>query len=71
MVLTCGLEDPAFNLGNIRVANVFMQGLYCGTLVSCFIFALGNRPQGSKWKYSCRAYLCQFAYHLRELTVAQ
>jgi chitin synthase len=22
-----------------------------GTVVACFLFAMGNRPQGSKWKY--------------------
>ena len=30
-----------------------------GTLITCFILALGNRPQGSRWKYT--AAVCIFA----------
>nr|CAA61027.1 Chitin synthetase I [Ustilago maydis]prf//2208421A chitin synthase [Ustilago maydis] len=45
------LEDPTFKLRGIGVFNVFMQYIYLGTVVSSFIFAMGNRPQGSKWKY--------------------
>lgn len=50
-ILTTSLEDPAFKLGGIGVFNVFMQYIYLGTVVASFIFAMGNRPQGSKWKY--------------------
>ncbi|SNX81803.1 probable Chitin synthase 3 [Melanopsichium pennsylvanicum] len=50
-ILTTSLEDPAFKLRGIGVFNVFMQYIYLGTVVSSFIFAMGNRPQGSKWKY--------------------
>nr|ANG56502.1 chitin synthase class I [Ustilago esculenta] len=50
-ILTTSLEDPAFKLRGIGVFNVFMQYIYLGTVVASFIFAMGNRPQGSKWKY--------------------
>ena len=50
-ILTTSLEDPAFKLRGIGVFNVFMQYIYLGTVVSSFIFAMGNRPQGSRWKY--------------------
>lgn len=50
-ILTTSLEDPTFKLRGIGVFNVFMQYIYLGTVVSSFIFAMGNRPQGSKWKY--------------------
>ncbi|TKY90705.1 hypothetical protein EX895_000703 [Sporisorium graminicola] len=50
-ILTTSLEDPTFHLRGIGVFNVFMQYIYLGTVVASFIFAMGNRPQGSKWKY--------------------
>ncbi|CDS02058.1 hypothetical protein [Sporisorium scitamineum] len=50
-ILTTSLEDPTFKLHGIGVFNVFMQYIYLGTVVASFIFAMGNRPQGSKWKY--------------------
>nr|UOP56887.1 putative chitin synthase 3 [Thecaphora frezii] len=50
-ILTQSLEDPAFKLKGIGVWNVFAQYLYLGTVVSSFIFAMGNRPQGSRRKY--------------------
>ncbi|PWN52460.1 hypothetical protein IE53DRAFT_385106 [Violaceomyces palustris] len=50
-ILTQSLEDPTFKLKGVSVLNVFAQYIYLGTVVSCFIFAMGNRPQGSKWKY--------------------
>ena len=50
-ILTTSLEDPTFNLRGIGVFNVFMQYTYIGTVVASFIFAMGNRPQGSRWKY--------------------
>lgn len=50
-ILTQGLEAPDFHLSHINVLNTIAQYVYIGTLVGCFIFALGNRPQGSRWKY--------------------
>ena len=51
-ILTQSLEDPLFKLKGIGVWNVFMQYIYLGAVVSSFIFAMGNRPQGSNWKYT-------------------
>ncbi|PWZ02542.1 hypothetical protein BCV70DRAFT_196781 [Testicularia cyperi] len=50
-ILTQSLEAPEFKLKGIGVFNVFAQYIYLGTVVSSFIFAMGNRPQGSKYKY--------------------
>ncbi|EST10086.1 Chitin synthase N-terminal [Kalmanozyma brasiliensis GHG001] len=50
-ILTTSLEDPTFGLKGIGIFNVFAQYMYLGTVVASFIFAMGNRPQGSKWKY--------------------
>jgi chitin synthase len=51
MILTTSLEYEQFNLRFAKYLNPFLQYLYTGTLISCFLFAMGNRPQGSKWKY--------------------
>ncbi|CAO1619779.1 unnamed protein product [Jaminaea pallidilutea] len=52
-ILTTSLESPTFNLNQkgIQFANTIAQYLYLGTLAACFVFSLGNRPQGSRWKY--------------------
>ncbi|KAK0529402.1 Chitin synthase, class 3 [Tilletia horrida] len=50
-ILTASLEAPMFKLKHIGLFNVVVQYIYLGTVVACFIFAMGNRPQGSKWKY--------------------
>ncbi|KAE8212026.1 hypothetical protein CF327_g4281 [Tilletia walkeri] len=50
-ILTASLEAPVFGLNHIGLFNVVVQYIYLGTVVACFIFAMGNRPQGSKWKY--------------------
>lgn len=46
------MEDPAFGLTGIHIANVILNYFYLGLLMACFILALGNRPQGSKWFYT-------------------
>ena len=51
-VLTRGLEDPSFGVPKIAILNEILHFIYIGTLVSTFILALGNRPQGSPWKYT-------------------
>lgn len=51
-VLTRGLEAPSFGLHGIGIVNEILHFVYIGTLVACFILALGNRPQGSAWKYT-------------------
>lgn len=50
-ILTTSLGDSAMlgNVGSI-LAAVF-QWLYAATLLSCFVLALGNRPQGSNVFY--------------------
>ncbi|CAD6973418.1 unnamed protein product, partial [Tilletia controversa] len=50
-ILTASLEAPVFGLKRIGILNTVVQYVYIGTVVACFIFAMGNRPQGSKWKY--------------------
>ena len=51
-VLTRGMEGPSFGLHGIGIVNEILHFIYVGTLVACFILALGNRPQGSAWKYT-------------------
>jgi len=46
------LEDPTFELKGINITNISINYLYLGLLIVCFILALGNRPQGSKWGYT-------------------
>ena len=51
-VLTRGLEDKSFGVPKIAILNEILHFIYVGTLVSTFILALGNRPQGSPRKYT-------------------
>lgn len=51
MVLTTSLQDPSFNFPSIEPVNAVMQYIYVGTVIASFLMSLGNRPQGSKWKY--------------------
>lgn len=51
-VLTRGLEAPSFGLAHIGIANEVAHYVYIGTLIATFVLALGNRPQGSTWKYT-------------------
>jgi chitin synthase len=46
VILTNALAGPEFNLKGINVFNTILQYLYIAALVACFIFGLGNRPQG-------------------------
>lgn len=52
-ILSESLEDPSFHLGKgIHIINVFLEYLYLGLLIVCYVLALGNRPQGpAKWGY--------------------
>jgi chitin synthase len=36
----------------LKIPNDILNYFYLGLLVMCFILALGNRPQGSKWAYT-------------------
>ncbi|KAJ9106550.1 hypothetical protein QFC20_004042 [Naganishia adeliensis] len=57
VILTSSLEDPAFGIPNIKYLNVIMQYGYLGIVVACLLFSMGNRPQGSMWKYRTAIYL--------------
>jgi chitin synthase len=46
VILTASLEDPSFGIPNIKYLNVIMQYGYLGIVVACFLFSMGNRPQG-------------------------
>jgi chitin synthase len=56
VILTSSLAGPEFDLKGITIWNTILQYLYLGALVACFIFGLGNRPQGSPWKYRALIY---------------
>jgi chitin synthase len=51
-ILAQSMEDPSFNLKGINIVNDILSYFYLGLLIMCFILALGNRPQGSKWGYT-------------------
>jgi hypothetical protein len=52
IIISSALEDPSFNLKGIHITNIILNHCYLGVLIMCFILALGNRPQGSKWPYT-------------------
>ncbi|KAI9716497.1 MAG: Chitin synthase, class 1 [Chrysothrix sp. TS-e1954] len=55
-ILTTSLSDPAL-LGTAgRVLGIVFEWLYLVTLVTCFVLALGNRPQGSSKFYLTMVY---------------
>jgi len=47
------MEDKSFNIAGIHVVNLILNYVYLGLLVMCYLLSLGNRPQGSKWGYTC------------------
>jgi hypothetical protein len=52
-VLTNALEDLTIIGGKtIGVVNAILKYSYVGLLLTCFIIALGNRPQGSSRTYT-------------------
>ncbi|EGG10391.1 family 2 glycosyltransferase [Melampsora larici-populina 98AG31] len=52
VLLSSSLEDPALKMPKaVSIVNLLLQYLYTGTLIGCFLLSMGNRPQGSKWKY--------------------
>jgi len=46
VILTSALEDPIFGIAKISILNTVARYVYLGTVVACFIFSMGNRPQG-------------------------
>lgn len=52
-ILSDAMEDQSFGITNsIHIVNVILGYFYLGLLILCFLLALGNRPQGSKWGYT-------------------
>ncbi len=56
-ILSSALEtllspDPDHPNKIIMIFNAIINYFYLGLLITCFILALGNRPQGSKWGYT-------------------
>ena len=55
-ILTSSLSDPAL-LGTAGlILGVILEWLYLAVLVTCFVLALGNRPQGSNKFYMTQVY---------------
>ena len=55
-ILTTALSDKAL-LGTAgSILSVVFEWLYLATLVTCFVLALGNRPQGSNKFYMTQVY---------------
>ncbi|GAA5977405.1 hypothetical protein JCM10908_004966 [Rhodotorula pacifica] len=50
-ILTTSMEDASFKLNGIHYFNRVVQYYYIALLLSSFILALGNRPQGSHGFY--------------------
>ncbi|KAI5479650.1 glycosyltransferase family 2 protein [Pseudohyphozyma bogoriensis] len=59
MILTSALEDPTFKIKGIKVVNTLVQYCYMGTVLSTFVFAMGNKPKSAVWKYMTA--MCLFA----------
>ena len=49
VILTNALEDY---ISSLHYLNVVLNYFYLGLLITCFLLALGNRPQGAKWAYT-------------------
>ena len=47
-----GMEDHTFDFKGIHIANLILEYFYVGLVLMCFILALRNRPQGSKWMFT-------------------
>lgn len=50
-ILTTTLSDSALQFAPGQLLSVVFEWLYLATLVTCFVLALGNRPQGSSKFY--------------------
>ncbi|KAH0183310.1 glycosyltransferase family 2 protein, partial [Aureobasidium melanogenum] len=50
-ILTTSLSDSALQFAPGQLLSVVFEWLYLATLVTCFVLALGNRPQGSSRFY--------------------
>jgi chitin synthase len=55
-ILTSSLKDPSL-LGNVgNILAVVFEWAYLATLMTCFVLALGNRPEGSNKLYMSMVY---------------
>jgi len=55
-ILTTSLSDKSLNFPPGQALSVVFEWLYLATLVTCFVLALGNRPQGSNKFYMTQVY---------------
>ncbi|GAB7350007.1 hypothetical protein MBLNU459_g0683t1 [Dothideomycetes sp. NU459] len=55
-ILTTSLSDSSLDFAPGEVLSVVFEWLYLATLVTCFVLALGNRPQGSNKFYMTQVY---------------
>ncbi|PSK58601.1 Chitin synthase 4 [Elsinoe australis] len=55
-ILTTSLGEPSLNFAPGNVLAVVFEFLYLGILITCFVLALGNRPQGSNKFYMSQVY---------------
>ncbi|KAF2223973.1 chitin synthase-domain-containing protein [Elsinoe ampelina] len=55
-ILTTSLGEPSLNFAPGNVLAVIFEFLYLGILITCFVLALGNRPQGSNKFYMSQVY---------------
>ncbi|KAH0175043.1 glycosyltransferase family 2 protein, partial [Aureobasidium melanogenum] len=55
-ILTTSLSDSSLNFAPGQILSVIFEWLYLATLVTCFVLALGNRPQGSNRFYMIQVY---------------
>lgn len=46
VILTSSLEAKEFGIKGISVLNKIVQYGYLGAVIACFLFGMGNRPQG-------------------------
>ena len=62
LTTSLGSDDLLGNVGNIL--SIVFEWLYLATLLTCFVLALGNRPQGSNKFYMTMVYfwICLMIY---------
>ena len=58
VILTGSLED-VFSFA--KYINIVLNYCYLALLIICFLLALGNRPQGSKWGYTLAVVGCELS----------
>ncbi|KAG9585893.1 glycosyltransferase family 2 protein, partial [Aureobasidium melanogenum] len=55
-ILTGSLSDSSLNFAPGKVLGVLFEWIYLAVLITCFVLALGNRPQGSNKFYMTQVY---------------